>query len=144
VGSLDELCTQGCWSDEPYEFSAVSLQGILAHNTSRAICGVHRAEGHKNGETCVSGSALQASKLLYQTVEGLRPSQRAARQLRDEVQALSQSLEVLKNVAVEYESELPTLCLPLSQCGAVCKELSNKIAQWVKNSDGRASCPGRS
>jgi hypothetical protein len=97
-----------------------------------------------HGVAALSGSALQASKLLYQTVEGLPPSQRAARQLRDEVQALSQSLEVLKNVAVEYESELPALCLPLPQCGAVCKELSYKIAQWVKNSDGRVSCPGRS
>ncbi|KAL2845938.1 hypothetical protein BJY01DRAFT_213792 [Aspergillus pseudoustus] len=90
-----------------------------------------------HGVAALSGSALQASKLLYQTIEGLRPSQRAARQVRDEVHALSQSLEVLKNVAAEYESELSALCLLLSQCGAVCKELSNQIAEWVNDSDGR-------
>ncbi|KAL4931237.1 uncharacterized protein BDV17DRAFT_257445 [Aspergillus undulatus] len=91
------------------------------------------------GVTALSGLALEASKSLYQTIEGLRKNQRAARELRDEVQALSQSLEVLKNSAAEYEVELSVLSLPLLRCGAACNELSNQIAQYVKESDGSKS-----
>ncbi|KAL3475088.1 hypothetical protein BJX99DRAFT_165378 [Aspergillus californicus] len=86
------------------------------------------------GVGALSGFALQASKSLYRTIEGLRNSQRAARELRYEVQTLSQTLEVLQHVAAEYEVELLVLKLPLLRCGAACKELSDRIAQCVQHS----------
>ncbi|KAL4900143.1 hypothetical protein BDW74DRAFT_104527 [Aspergillus multicolor] len=84
----------------------------------------------------LSTFALQASKSLYQTIKDFRNSKRATRELRNEVQALSQTLEVLKHVAAEYEVELLILKLPLLRCGAACKELSDRIDQYVKHSEG--------
>jgi chromosome segregation ATPase len=89
-----------------------------------------------SGVVALSGFALQASRSLYRTIEGFRNSKRAARELREEVQALSQTLETLEHVAAEYEVELSALKLPLLRCGAACKELSDRIEQCVKHSDG--------
>ncbi|KAL2862699.1 uncharacterized protein BJX67DRAFT_365821 [Aspergillus lucknowensis] len=89
-----------------------------------------------SGVVALSGFALQASRSLYRTIEGFRNSKRAARELREEVQALSQTLETLEHVAGEYEVELSALKLPLLRCGAACKELSDRIEQCVKHSAG--------
>ncbi|KAL3462747.1 hypothetical protein BJX64DRAFT_258534 [Aspergillus heterothallicus] len=84
----------------------------------------------------ISSSTLHATTSLYQTIDDFRNSKRAARELGDEVRALSQTLEVLKNAASDYEAELALLKLPLLQCGVVCKELSNLIDQYVTRSGG--------
>ncbi|KAL2827135.1 hypothetical protein BDW59DRAFT_57913 [Aspergillus cavernicola] len=90
-----------------------------------------------SGVVALSGFALQASKSLFQTIESFRNGKRAARELRDEVETLLQALEVLKQVATEYERELSALKLPLFRCGVACKELSALISQCVKHSDGQ-------
>ena len=92
-----------------------------------------------SGIIALSGFALQASKSLYRTIEGFRTSKRAARELRDEAQALSEKLEALKYAAAEYDVELlvlKLLKLPLLRCGAACKELSDRIGQCVKHPNG--------
>lgn len=61
------------------------------------------------GAIALSGFALQASKLLYQTIASFRNSKQPARELREEVQALSQALETLKYMAVKYKVELSVL-----------------------------------
>lgn len=87
----------------------------------------------------LTGFALQASKVLYQTINNFRSSKRSARELRDEVESLSQVLETLEQVAIEYESELSALKLPLIRCGIACKELSDAIGRCVKHSEGQRS-----
>ncbi|KAL4958695.1 uncharacterized protein BDV14DRAFT_186237 [Aspergillus stella-maris] len=92
-----------------------------------------------SGVIAISGFALQASKLLYQTIEQFRSSKRAARELRDEVEALQQTLKVLEHVVTEYEAELSVLKSPLFRCGIACNELSDLISRCVKHSDGQRS-----
>ncbi|KAL5342678.1 hypothetical protein BJX70DRAFT_269051 [Aspergillus crustosus] len=84
----------------------------------------------------LSESALQASKSLYQTIKGFQSNKRAARELRDEAQALSQALEFLKHVAEQYEVELSGLKLPLLRCGAACTELSDRMDMYVQQPEG--------
>jgi chromosome segregation ATPase len=84
----------------------------------------------------LTGFAAQASESLYQTIKRFPNSKRAARELRDEVQALLQELKGLKHLAVDYEQELSVLKLPLLQCGITCNGLSDRIDQCVKPSEG--------
>ncbi|KAL2815326.1 hypothetical protein BJX63DRAFT_164281 [Aspergillus granulosus] len=90
-----------------------------------------------SGVIALSGFALQATKSLFQTIEGIRSSKRSARELRDEVEALLQTLEVLTRLVTEYKVELSALKLPLFQCGVVCQELSDLISRCVKHPDGQ-------
>jgi hypothetical protein len=83
----------------------------------------------------LTGFAAQASESLYQTIKRFPNSKRAARELRDEAQALLQELEGLKHLAVDYEQELSALKLPLLQCGVTCNGLSDRIDQSVKHSE---------
>ncbi|KAL4942945.1 hypothetical protein BDV06DRAFT_191021 [Aspergillus oleicola] len=92
-----------------------------------------------SGVIAISGFALQASKLLYQTIDKFRSSKRAARELRDEVEALEQTLNVLEHVVAEYEVELSVLKSPLFRCGVACNELSDLITRCVKHSDEQRS-----
>ena len=92
-----------------------------------------------SGVIAISGFTLQASKLLYQTIDNYRSSKRAARELRDEVEGLQQTLKVLEGVVAEYEVELSVLKSPLFRCGVACNELSDMISRCVKHSDGQRS-----
>ncbi|KAL4772509.1 hypothetical protein BDW60DRAFT_38738 [Aspergillus nidulans var. acristatus] len=92
-----------------------------------------------SGIIALSGFALQATKSLFQTIESIGSSKRSARQLRDEVEALLQTLEVLTQLVTEYEAELSSLKLPLFRCGVVCQELGDLISRCVKHPDGQRS-----
>ncbi|KAJ0413235.1 hypothetical protein BJY00DRAFT_306460 [Aspergillus carlsbadensis] len=92
-----------------------------------------------SGIIALSGFALQATKSLFQTIESIRNSKRSVRELRDEVEALCQTLEILTQLATEYEVELSALKLPLFRCGVVCQELSDLISQCVKHTDEQKS-----
>ncbi|KAL4993359.1 hypothetical protein BDV10DRAFT_179361 [Aspergillus recurvatus] len=92
-----------------------------------------------SGVVALSGVALQATKFLFQTIESIGSSKRSARELRDEVEALLQTLEILAQLVTEYEAELSALKLPLFRCGVVCRELGDIISRCVKHPDGQRS-----
>lgn len=92
-----------------------------------------------SGVIALSGFALQAAKFLFQTIESITNSKRSARELRDEVEALLETLEILTRLVTEYEAELAALKLPLFRCGVVCQELGDLISRCVKHPDGQRS-----
>ncbi|KAE8381498.1 hypothetical protein BDV26DRAFT_78010 [Aspergillus bertholletiae] len=84
--------------------------------------------------------AFQTSKSLYQVIESFKSTKRAIRELRFEVESLSQALITLEKAAVENEEQLIALKLPLLRCGKTCQEFEEIINRCTAHSrDQRTS-----
>lgn len=75
--------------------------------------------------------SYQASQSLYETVDRFKSSKRTICELRDEIKSLNGVLEVLTPMAVEQESQLTHLKLPLLRCGKACREFEGNINKSV-------------
>ncbi|KAL2783105.1 hypothetical protein BJX66DRAFT_330830 [Aspergillus keveii] len=85
-----------------------------------------------SGIIVLSGFALQATKSLFQAIDSIRNSKRSARELRNEVEALCQTLEILTQLATDYEVELSALKLPLFRCGVHPDGQRSSLRDWTR------------
>ena len=84
----------------------------------------------------LAGFAFKASKSLYQTVESFESVKRTIRELRSDLESLTQVLHNLREVADQNEAELAALKLPLLRCGKICNRLEETINNCTTHSDG--------
>ncbi|RDH26807.1 hypothetical protein BDQ94DRAFT_164187 [Aspergillus welwitschiae] len=85
--------------------------------------------------------AFEASKSLHALVEGFKNTQRTVRELRYELESLTQVLGTLISAVMDNEAELASLKLPLLRCGKICSEFREIIRKCVAHSNGqRTSC----
>ncbi|KAE8358040.1 hypothetical protein BDV27DRAFT_75047 [Aspergillus caelatus] len=78
--------------------------------------------------------AFQTTKSLYQVIESFKSSKRAIRELRFEVESLTQALASLEKASAENEAQLKALKLPLLRCGKTCKEFEEVILKCTSHS----------
>ncbi|PYH91110.1 hypothetical protein BO71DRAFT_59068 [Aspergillus ellipticus CBS 707.79] len=81
--------------------------------------------------------AFEASKSLYALVEGFKNTQRTVRELRYELESLTQVLGTLISAVMDNEAELASLKLPLLRCGKICSEFREIIRKCVAHSNGQ-------
>ncbi|GKZ51813.1 hypothetical protein AbraIFM66951_007339 [Aspergillus brasiliensis] len=81
--------------------------------------------------------AFEASKSLYALVEGFKNTQRTVRELRYELESLTQVLGTLISAVMDNEAELASLKLPLLRCGKICSEFRDIIRKCVAHSNGQ-------
>ncbi|GCB28293.1 hypothetical protein AAWM_11178 [Aspergillus awamori] len=81
--------------------------------------------------------AFEASKSLYTLVEGFKNTQRTVRELRYELESLTQVLGTLISAVKDNEAELASLKLPLLRCGKICSEFREIIRKCVAHSNGQ-------
>ena len=79
--------------------------------------------------------AVQSSKVLYQSLEGLKKQARNIRDLKDELQALAGVLESLKATISDPEVDLTVLEIPLLQCGQACNEFACIVDKCASRSE---------
>jgi hypothetical protein len=80
--------------------------------------------------------ALRSSKSLYQTVKSFQNNQRTIRELKEELEALSDVLQSLHQTASNSNVDLSALRLPLLRCGKACSEFEAVISKCTAHSDG--------
>jgi hypothetical protein len=83
--------------------------------------------------------AFQSSISLYQLVDSFKSSKRAIRELREELEALAHTLEDLQKVAVENETTLAALKLPLRRCAKICQDFESNIRRAFPKKDEQGS-----
>ncbi|KAB8225206.1 hypothetical protein BDV33DRAFT_164630 [Aspergillus novoparasiticus] len=82
----------------------------------------------------LAGFAFQTTKSLYQVIESFKSSKRAIRELRCEVESLTQALASLEKASADNETQLTALKLPLLRCGKICKEFEEVIIKCTSHS----------
>jgi len=80
--------------------------------------------------------AFTSSVSLYQAVESFQSNQRIVRELKEELEALNEVLQSLKETAANNCADLKGLNLPLFRCGKACKDLEAVIAKCTAHSGG--------
>lgn len=78
--------------------------------------------------------AFQGSRSLYITVESFQTSRRAIRDLKEELEALNETLQSLQETIADDGAELEGLKLPLLRCGKACRDFEEIINKCVKHS----------
>lgn len=92
--------------------------------------------GVASGLTALVSFSFQSSKSLYTTIASFKNHPKAVRELKAELQALSDVLEALKEtVEGSTESEFASLKPPLHQCGTACEEFKATLKKCTQNSD---------
>jgi hypothetical protein len=80
--------------------------------------------------------AFNSSTVLYQLVDSFRSNQRTVRELREELEALSDVLQSLQETAAGTDADLAVLKLPLLRCGKACKDFEAVIVRCTAHSSG--------
>jgi hypothetical protein len=89
--------------------------------------------GIASGALALAIFAFKSSVSLYQIVKSFQSNNRAIRELKEELKALSnviQSLQQLASSEVQFEA----LCLPLLCCGKACNDFKEVIANCTTHS----------
>ncbi|KAK2777128.1 hypothetical protein CKAH01_12253 [Colletotrichum kahawae] len=99
------------------------------------------AIGLASGLVSIASLAFQSSITLYNTVQSIRAHPKRARDLLDELQALSEVLRLLtETVDAAPEDNLTALELPLRRCDEACREFGQELSRCSSRSGGdRAS-----
>ncbi|RFU29622.1 hypothetical protein B7463_g6721, partial [Scytalidium lignicola] len=92
--------------------------------------------GVASGLLALAVFAFQSSRQLYQLVESFQNNQRAVRELREELEALSEVLQSVQETVASTDVDLATLKLPLLRCGKACKEFEAVIVTCAAHSSG--------
>jgi Fungal N-terminal domain of STAND proteins len=74
-------------------------------------------------------SALQSSKSLYQAFDSLQYNGRTVRELKEELVALNEVLQLLQETVNRTDTGLSALELPLSSCAEACAEFAVVVAR---------------
>jgi hypothetical protein len=80
--------------------------------------------------------AFQSSTLLYQLVDSFHSNQRAVRELRGELEALTRVLQYLQETVTNTDTDLSMLELLLLRCGKACKDFAAGIVKCTADSGG--------
>lgn len=80
--------------------------------------------------------AFQSSKCLYEAVSSFQSSQRAVRDLKEELGALNEVLESLQQTAANTDVDFTSLKLPLRRCGRACEDFKVVIDKCTEHSGG--------
>lgn len=96
--------------------------------------------GVASGLLTLAAFGLKASTSLYQTIRGYNSHQRTVRELREELEDLTQVLASLNDAIAESEADFIALKLPLFRCGNACRDFEAIIIKCAEHSNGsRAS-----
>lgn len=79
---------------------------------------------------------FQSSKFLYETVSSFQSNQRTVRELRQELEALNDVLESLRQTAETTDIDFASLGLPLRHCGRACEDFKGVIDKCTEHSSG--------
>jgi sensor histidine kinase regulating citrate/malate metabolism len=90
--------------------------------------------GIASGVLALSIFAFKSSVSLYQSVKSFQSNKREIRELTEELEALSNVMQSLQQLAFNHEDQFKTLCLPLLGCGQACRDFEGVIANCTKHS----------
>src|SRR5690349_1350567 len=90
--------------------------------------------GIASGALALSIFAFKSSVSLYQSVKSFQSNKREIRDLKEELETLSNVLQSLPQLASRHEDQFKTLCLPLLRCGQACKDFEEVIANCTQHS----------
>jgi len=80
--------------------------------------------------------AFQSSKCLYEAVSSFQSNQRTIRDLKEELEALNEVLEFLRQTATDTDGDFTSLELPLRRCGRACEDFRKVIEKCTEHSGG--------
>jgi hypothetical protein len=80
--------------------------------------------------------AFQSSKSLYEAVSSFQTNQRNVRELNEELEALNEVLESLRQAAATMDIDFSSLELPLRRCGRACEDFKGVIEKCTEHSGG--------
>jgi hypothetical protein len=85
-----------------------------------------------SGIPALSAFAFNSSVSLYQLVKSVQNNKREFLELTGELEALSNVIQLLQQLASKDGDQFKTLCLPLLRCGQACKDFEEIIANCTK------------
>ncbi|KAF2494973.1 hypothetical protein BU16DRAFT_590256 [Lophium mytilinum] len=90
--------------------------------------------GIASGALTLATFAFNSSVSLYQIVKSFQNSKRDIRELKEELEALSNAIQSLQELASKDEVQFEPLRLPLLRCGETCKGFGEVIENCTTNS----------
>ncbi|KAF1835670.1 hypothetical protein BDW02DRAFT_629344 [Decorospora gaudefroyi] len=90
--------------------------------------------GIASGVIALATLAFKSSVSLYQTVRSFQSNRREIRELKEELEALSNVIQSLQELASTKEVQFDALRLPLLRCGKACQDFEEVIAKCTKHS----------
>jgi TolA-binding protein len=87
-----------------------------------------------SGVLALSAFAFKSSVSLYQSVQSFQSNKKEIRELKGELESLSNVMQSLQQLASKDEDQFKTLSLPLLRCGQACKDFEEVIADCTKHS----------
>lgn len=100
------------------------------------------AIGITSGVITLATFTFDSSVSLYQTVRGFQSAKRGIRELEEELEALRNVSQLLKEASCKNEAQFVTLSLPLLRCGHACRDFENVIVNYTGHSSGSMSFQG--
>ncbi|KAL4900142.1 hypothetical protein BDW74DRAFT_104538 [Aspergillus multicolor] len=80
--------------------------------------------------------ALEATIILYQTVKSVQSREKLIRELREELQDLSEVLKALHEITGYTDIDLTSLKRPLERCAGACREFNALVMDCTQHSSG--------
>lgn len=80
--------------------------------------------------------AFQSSTTLYQVVESFQTNKKTIRELKEELEALTEVLKSLQEAVADSDVDFTALKLPLLRCGKACKDFEAVIIKCTAHSGG--------
>ena len=93
------------------------------------------AVGLASGILTLTTFALQSSKTLYESFASFKNQPRSVRELKEELDALTDILNSLNITLNDPDIDLAILKSPLLRCGQACKEFAGIVARCAKSSE---------
>lgn len=88
-----------------------------------------------SGIVAISIFAGKSSIALFNTVKSFQNHKRDVRELKDQLETLTGTIQSVQDLAPKHEDTLEPLNLPLLRCGRACEEFSQMIASCTKHSN---------
>lgn len=92
--------------------------------------------GVTSGLSTLTKFLLQAAQTLHQAIDSFHSHTRALRELKEELEALSEVLKSLQMSVASSDVDLAVLKLPLLRCGKACEDFQTALIQ-LKDQSGR-------
>lgn len=92
--------------------------------------------GIASGLPALATFALKSCLSLYQTIESFQTNTRIIRELKEELEAFDGVLRSLQLAAIDNNTDLIDLNLPLLRCGKACRDFKTVIIKCTAHSSG--------
>ncbi|RYP57927.1 hypothetical protein DL769_009197 [Monosporascus sp. CRB-8-3] len=89
--------------------------------------------GIASGIIALATFAFNSSVSLYQTIRSFQSNKREIRELKEELEALSNVIQSLQELASTKEVQFEALHLPLLRCGKACKGFEEAKLQYIES-----------